>query len=157
MFGNKKFKPFLDHIKELGGENVRGKCTPLFIESSIQEIKKLYTFSSLKKTLPFVFFQMKEFVFLGIVIARQSSDLEAILASKLIRKMGKKHRDFDSSNFKIIQYRFPEDLNSLKLIVIRDWVDIEDFESITTNLQDIQSNMRRKMHQIMDKMLGEHI
>ena len=110
---------------------VKGKFPPLQIDKKIEVIEQIITFQSKKRHYPYVLFQGKSINFLGIVLSRQSSDLLNMIARKLIISM-----HFHGIN--LIQYYFPKELNSIKLIVLLKWESIDEFKKILSNLDEIQ-------------------
>jgi hypothetical protein len=110
---------------------VKGKFPPLQIDKKIEVIEQIITFQSKKRHYPYVLFQGKSINFLGIVLSRQSSDLLNMIARKLIISM-----HFHGIN--LIQYYFPKELNSIKLIVLFKWENIDDFKKILSDLDEIQ-------------------
>jgi len=112
-------------------KNVKGKLIPLQINKKIEVIEQVITFQSKKRHYPYIFFQGKSLDFLGIALARHSSDLLNMIARNLIIPM-----KFHGIN--LIQYYFPKELNSIKLIALFKWENIDDFKKILSNLDEIQ-------------------
>ena len=112
-------------------KNVQGKLIPLQIDKNIEVIEQIITFQSKKRYYPYIFFRGNSLDFLGIVLARHSSDLLNMIARKLIIPM-----NFHGIN--LIQYYFPKEVNSIKLISLFKWKNIDDFKKILGNLDEIQ-------------------
>ena len=112
---------------------VPGKLSPLQIDKKIEVIEQIITFQSKKKYYPHIFFRGKSLNFLGIVLARHSSDLLNMIARKLLISM-----NFRGLN--LIQYHFPKEMNSIKLIALFNWENIDNFNKILGNLEQIQKN-----------------
>ena len=110
---------------------VKGKFSPLQIDKKIEVIEQIITFQSKKRFFPYVLFHGKSLEFLGIVLSRQSSDLVNMIARKIIIPM-----KFQEIN--LIQYYFPKEINSIKLIALFKWKNIDDFKKILSNLDEIQ-------------------
>jgi len=110
---------------------VKGKLSPLQIDKKIEVIEQIITFQSKKRYYPYVFFLGKSLDFLGIVLARHSSDLLNMIARKLIISM-KLH------GINLIQYHFPKEANSMKLITLFNWENVDDFKKILGTLDEIQ-------------------
>ena len=123
-------------------KNVRGKLIPLQIDKKIEVIEQIITFQSKKKYYPYIYYQGKSLNLLGIVFARQSSDLLTMIARKLLTSM-----DFQGIN--LTQYYFPKETNSIKLITLFKWENIDDFKKILTNLDEIQ----RKFDETIKKLV----
>ncbi len=112
---------------------VPGKLFPLQIDKKIEVIEQIITFQSKKKYYPYIFFRGKSLNFLGIVLARHSSDLLNMIARRLLISM-------KFSGLDLIQYHFPKELNSIKLIALFKWEGIDNFNKIVCNLEQIQIN-----------------
>ncbi len=112
---------------------VPGKLSPLQIDKKIEVIEQIITFQSKKKYYPYIFFQGKSLNFLGIVLARHSSDLLNMIARKLLISM--KFRGLN-----LIQYHFPKELNNIKLIALFKWENIDNFYKTIGDLDEIQIN-----------------
>ena len=128
----KSTKLLLELVKtQESSKNVQGKLISLQIDKNIEVIEHVITFQSKKRYYPYIFFRGKSLVFLGIVLARHSSDLLNMIARKLIIPM-----NFHGIN--LIQYYFPKELNSIKLIALFKWENIDAFKKILNNLDEIQ-------------------
>ena len=110
---------------------VKGKFPPLQIDKKIEVIEQIITFQSKKRYYPYVFFQGKSLDFLGIVLARNSSDLLTMIVRKLLISM-------NFNGIKLIQYYFPKEANSVKLIVLFKWENIDNFKNTIADLDEIQ-------------------
>lgn len=117
--------------KQESSKNVPGKLIPLQIDKKVEVIEQIITFQTKKRYYPYVFFQGKSLDFLGIVLARNSSDLLSMIVRKLLISM-------NFNGMKLIQYYFPKEANSVKLIVLFKWEIIDNFKKIISDLDEIQ-------------------
>ncbi len=117
--------------KQESYKNVPGKLIPLQIDKKVEVIEQIITFQSKKRYYPYIFFQGKSLNFLGIVLARNSSDLLTMIVRKLLISM-------NFNGIKLIQYYFPKEANSIKLIVLIKWEINDNFKKIISDLDEIQ-------------------
>ncbi len=117
--------------KQESYKNVPGKLIPLQIDKKVEVIEQIITFQSKKRYYPYIFFQGKSLNFLGIVLARNSSDLLTMIVRKLLISM-------NFNGIKLIQYYFPKEANSIKLIVLFKWEINDNFKKIISDLDEIQ-------------------
>ena len=140
----KSTKLLLELVKtQESSKNVQGKLIPLQIDKKIEVIEQIITFQSKKKYYPYIFFQGKSLNFLGIVLARQSSDLLTMIARKLLISM-------NFNGIKLIQYYFPKETNSMKLISVFPWENIDNNKKILADLDQIQ----RKFDETLSKFVN---
>jgi len=124
--------------KQESSKNVPGKLIPIQIDKKIEVIEKIITFQSKKRYYPYIFFQGKSLDFLGIVLARNSSDLLTMIVRKLLISM-------NFNGIKLIQYYFPKEANSVKLIVLFKWENIDNFKKRLTELEQIQTKFDKTL------------
>jgi len=117
--------------KQKSSKTVPGKLIPLQIDKKVEVIEQIITFQTKKRYYPYVFFQGKSLDFLGIVLARNSSDLLSMIVRKLLISM-------NFNGIKLIRYYFPKEANSVKLIVLFKWENIDNFKNIIADLDEIQ-------------------
>ena len=128
----KSTKLLLELVKNQdSSKNVQGKLSPLQIDKKIEVIEQIITFQSKKKYYPYILFHGKNLDFLCITLARHSSDLLNMMARKVLISM-----NFHGLN--LIQYYFPKEMNSIKLIALFKWENIDNFEKILVDLDQIQ-------------------
>ena len=146
----KKTKSYLEIIKELDGKKQKGKFRPLSTKTQVIQIKKVYTFQSLKPNYPFILFLGKEFQLLGITLSRQSSDLLSRLAKDIITL--KKH-ELSIKSLNLIQYKLPGNLSNFNLILTIKWEKMNDFEKLTSILQSLQTHFLQKLENLSQKLI----
>jgi hypothetical protein len=126
---------------------IKGKFSPIQFQKEIMEIHKIYTFPSEKGTLPFIIFDLNKQVYIGITLARCSSDLLVALAKKTIgfvkSKQEQKNSIFEIS---LMQYMFPKDFSSNRLIAfsilaVDNIIQKEEFQKKIQFLQELQKNL----------------
>ena len=122
-------------------KSVKGKLIPLQINKKIEVIEQIITFQSKKRYYPYIFFQGKSLDFLGIVLARHSSDLLTMIARKLLISMS-------FNELKLTQYYFPKESNNIKLITLFKWKNIDKIKKILSDLDQIQ----RKFDETLKKL-----
>lgn len=132
-------KLLLELIKtQESSKDVPGKLSPLQIDKNIEVIEQIITFQSKKKYYPYILFHGKTLDFLCITLARHSSDLLNMIARKILISM-----NFHGLN--LIQYHFPKEMNSVKLIALFKWENIDNFEKIIADLDEIQINFDKTL------------
>ena len=117
--------------KQESSKIVQGKLSPLQIDKKIEVIEQIITFQGKKKFYPYILFHGKTLDFLCITLARHSSDLLNMIARKLLISM-------NCQGMYLIQYHFPKEMNSIKLIALFKWENIDNFEKIIADLDEIQ-------------------
>ena len=146
----KKKKSFLSEINKINPTYYKGKFSALYTSTGIESVDKCASFDSLLKHHPLFYFQTKNHKFLGISLARQSSDLQVIIAKHVLKELMEKNEEISAIIGKtaMMQYRIPKDQTSLKLISLLEWTDVSEFIPLTQILQVIQSEFRQKLKQI---------
>jgi hypothetical protein len=124
---------------------LKGKYTPIQVRAKLIQPEKIITFDSRRALLPFVCFHGTAENLFGTVIARQSSDILVKIAKKLI--ILEKSENF---NLNLMQYRFPKETASLKLIIFCSWDDHNNFEQIKEKLQAFQKEFLHKVQKLVD-------
>ena len=132
--------------KQESSKIVQGKLSPLQIDKKIEVIEQIITFQSKKKYYPYILFHGKTLDFLCITLARHSSDLLSMIARKLISSM-------NLHGLNLIQYHFPKEMNSIKLIVLFRWENVEDFKKILSNLDEIQIKFNETLNNFINLAL----
>ena len=132
--------------KQESSKIVQGKLSPLQIDKKIEVIEQIITFQSKKKYYPYILFHGKTLDFLCITLARHSSDLLKMIARKLLISM-----NFHGLN--LIQYHFPKEVNSIKLIALFRWENIDDFKKILADLDEIQIKFNETLNNFINLAL----
>ena len=125
---------------------VKGKLPAIQDRGQIEDIKDIYILEDAKSTFPTLYIHGKSKEFLGIVIARQSSDFLAMLAQKLV-KNGKVSSEHPMA---ILQYPFPTYLVGMSLLAITPWGVPEDLDCIIMDLNVFQKAFRQKLFSISE-------
>src|SRR5208283_3321275 len=143
---------FYDFCRSLTNfKTVSGKFSSIQFESELKYIKRIGHWDSGKKNLPFVIFQTANESFLGIVLARQSSDFLAGLAKRVLSKLDcEGNESNEKSKSVLLQYMFPKEFASTKLIVLVKWINRFDFQAFTQKLLSIQQLFLQKMQELLD-------
>lgn len=144
------FKEWLQQQENL--TLVKGKYISLTTMGYIEEIKKICTFKSPKNNFPFLFFQSKVNFYLGITLARQSSDLLVLIAKKLLNKVPFTDPPSES-NYYLIQYMLPQDFASLKLILLRKFnspISPSSLDSVKNQMIEFQAHFVQSLKKIVD-------
>ena len=132
--------------KQESSKIVQGKLSPLQIDKKIEVIEQIITFQSKKKYYPYILFHGKTLDFLCITLARHSSDLLNMIARKLLISM-------NYHGLNLIQYHFPKEPNSIKLIALFRWENVEDFKKILSNLDEIQIKFNETLNNFINLAL----
>lgn len=130
---------------------IKGKCTPLATPTGVEKIKHVFSFESPQKLLPFYLFETKVHSYIGITLARQSSDFLVLLAKKTIAQYKSSH-NATTGKFFVMQYQLPKDYASVKLIVLSVEDAHTEILSITHALADIQSLFHTKLTRLVDSL-----
>ena len=102
---------------------------------------------------PYVCFETKKFTFLGLVIARQSSDLLTHIAKKTILEL-KKSGNMEECAFlvqnsvKLLHYKLPMENHQVQLIAFFNWFKEEDSLGILRSLETIWAKYTKKIHSL---------
>lgn len=129
------------------GHKVKGKYTPLTTSTGIEEIKKISILESRKPNYPYLFFESTSNIYVGLTIARQSSDLILLIAKKYINQLRKENKEV---NIYLIQYMLPNDYSSNKLIVLSRLEPDTNIEKLKEFLSKIQEEFLLKLNQIAE-------
>ena len=131
-------------------QKLHGKFYAIQYGSEIVKIRKIHIFPSKKMNYPYLCFETKKFTFLGLVIARQSSDLLTHIAKKTILELKKSLNAevcafFELNSVKLIHYKLPLENHQVQLIVFFNWSKEEDTTDILRNLKTIQVKYTEKI------------
>jgi hypothetical protein len=124
-------------------KKIKGKCLPIQTHTGVEPIQQIFTFDSSRKNFPYIFIVTKTHYYLGITLARQSSDFLVNLAKKIISEK-------KITKINLMQYMLPKDISSLKLIIFRELIQEVDFNSTQKELTDIQTQFTEKQQKIID-------
>ena len=155
------FKIFLGTKAKL--KKFRGKKAPISYHSDIYEILDIYQFPSDLPHYPLFYFQAKRIQYIGITLARQSSDFVKLVAKKILRdpmlnKFSLKtpfthdNGSLDLSKTSLLEYHFPRDNMSLKLILLVQWLDLDQYEAIEGLLKFLQKEFIVQLKNLVKKM-----
>jgi hypothetical protein len=131
------------------GEKVKGKYTPLVTKAGIEQIKKISLLESTKRYYPYLFFETEKNIYVGITLARQSSDLLVLIAKKYITQLRKENHDFSMN---LIQYTLPNDYSSNKLILISKLEPNSDIITLKELLTKIQEGFSQRLNQLAESV-----
>lgn len=140
------FKEFI--LSQANILEIKGKYAPIQDQDGIQEVECIWVLAAVKQNLPVLFIKIQKKYFIGVTLARQSSDLLGMIGKKVI----KNHWKSKIPKY-LIQYRLPKDLNSLKLILYCEWAEFEEYEKIISQLVDIQEYFQKSIEKIADLIL----
>lgn len=128
-------------------KKIKGKCLPIQTHSGVEAIQQIFTFDSKRKNFPFIFIVTKTHYFLGITLARQSSDFLVNLAKAIISKQ-------KITKINLMQYMFPKEFTSLKLIVFRDITQEEEFHNTLEELSLLQTYFIENQQHIIESIIN---
>jgi len=128
-------------------KKIKGKCLPIQTHSGVEAIQQIFTFDSKRKNFPFIFIVTKTHYFLGITLARQSSDFLVNLAKAIISKQ-------KITKINLMQYMFPKEFTSLKLIVFRDISQEEEFHNTQEELSLLQTYFIENQQHIIESIIN---
>ena len=125
---------------------VKGKLPPIQEQGKIEHIKDIYMIKDPKCTYQTLYIHGKEREFLGIVVARQSSDFLALVAQKMVKKWS------SSTKFPIVvlQYPFPAYSVGVSLLVITPWEEVEDLDRTFGDLRAFQKEFRQNLYNMLE-------
>jgi len=125
---------------------VKGKLPPIQEQGKIEHIKDIYMIKDPKSLFQTLYIHGKEKDFLGIVMARQSSDFVALVAQKMVKK-----RD-NSTELPIVvlQYPFPTYSAGVSLLAITPWEETQNLDRIFADLRAFQKAFRQKLYSILE-------
>jgi len=128
---------------QLNCKKIKGKCLPIQTHGGVEVIQQIFTFDSKRKNFPYIFIVTKTHYFLGITLARQSSDFLVNLAKNIISEQ-------KITKINLMQYMFPKEYTSLKLILFRELTQEAEFGGIQNELSQIQTEFIDKQQKIID-------
>jgi hypothetical protein len=138
----------LTTLKQFGSLlKIKGKYTPLSTPQSIEQVDAIWIIESKKKFLPYIFIETNQTKYLGIALARNSSDLLNAIAKKLILNQKAKTKLTESSF--LIQYMFPNDFSSVKLFALTEWKDINQATFLFSWYEEIQTLFLQKISHLV--------
>ena len=140
------FKEFIHSQNNVS--EIKGKLAPLLEQHGIQEVESIWILSAVKQNLPVIFIKKQNKYYMGITLARQSSDLLVAIGKKIIKNNWKN----DVPKY-MVQYRFPKDLNSLKLVLYCEWAEIDQYKEILESLIRIQEKFLDCLEKIAESIL----
>jgi len=126
-------------------KKIKGKYLPIQTHTGIESIEQIFTFDSQRKNYPFIFMVTKTHYYLGITLARQSSDFLVNLAKKMIS-------DYKITKINLMQYMLPKDISSLKLILFREIGQAIELNDIIKDFSEIQTRFIAKQQKIIDSI-----
>jgi hypothetical protein len=142
-------KEKIQQVKMEFGEKVKGKYTPLMTSQGIEEIRIISLLESTKPHLPYLFIETEKNYYIGLTLARNTSDLLVLIAKNELRKIKSKEV---STPFYLIQYMLPADFSSNKLIVLAPLSESVDVHQLKTHLQTLQHVFLMKLNQLADSI-----
>ncbi|MCK5344511.1 MAG: hypothetical protein KAR20_13950 [Candidatus Heimdallarchaeota archaeon] len=125
---------------------VRGKLPPIQEREGIEPIKDIYIIEYTKNKFPTLFMQGNSKSFLGIILARQSSDFLALIAQKRVKE-GEIQTRYPIS---VVQYPFPTYSIGTSLLALTPWLDVEELEPIFSYLRTFQKSFRSKLRTLLE-------
>ena len=125
-------------------QKVRGQFSPIIINSIVVDLTNVYKFGE-NLFFPLFYLKTRDKHFLGITIAKQSSDIVNILAKQFLKQYSGTFTP--KKQLKILEYHFPNDNHHLKLLVLVEWTEIEDHNTLIQILTETQKNFRLFLHQ----------
>ena len=131
----------------------KGNFAPIQIHDLFEKFYIIETFPGSHRNLPFIFLDGQHDGYLGIVLARQSSDFLVALAKKMIRYLKNQIKERPGlekvmEKVSIMQYRLPGEEASLKLILFIPWKDPQQFVPLVEELDFVQGAFIKKLADI---------
>ncbi len=126
-------------------KKVKGKFIPLLTTTGILPILRIYTLNSSNPLLPHVVFETKSIWYFGCVLARHSSDLLVHIARNLWKTQ---EVSIVCKGFQIIQYQFPREEFSIKLIILTQWEDPVQLDPLKTWFSSFQQRFLHRLTEI---------
>jgi hypothetical protein len=146
------FRAITDYIDRTFPESrlIKGKFDAIQTQDRVEEIKALITFRepSIKQSLPGVILQTSQQVFIGITFARNSSDLLLLLGKKVLHAKTEK----TGPKFSLMQYMFPKDYSSTKLLILTSLQSLDEFNTQWNTLKSLQSEFLKKLARLVDSV-----
>ncbi len=145
-------------IKNFDLLQVKGKFTNLLVKTKSTKLKKVYLLRNPQLSYQMCFLYTEKQIFCGCILARQSSDFMVELVKQVIKDTlhspDKKNNSAQWTNieklkFKLIQLRFPNDFQSLKLIILAPLDDIILIADLFEVYGTIRKNMNTKINEII--------
>ncbi len=125
---------------------IKGKLPGIQDHGQIEHLKDIYMIKDPKSSFQTLYIHGKEKEFLGIVLARQSSDFLALVAQKMVKKL-----DHPPEHpIVVLQYPFPTYSVGVSLLAISPWEEAEDLDSIFADLRTFQKAFRHKLYSILE-------
>ncbi|WP_457557731.1 hypothetical protein [Candidatus Harpocratesius sp.] len=136
---------------------ISGKFAPILRKNEEIKITRIYLLnpkiSSMKNIC---FFFTKSNLWLGVILSHQTSELLMKIAKKITRNQI--HQKYSNQyelkeklfSYFLVQYRFPNDLQSIKLILL---ISIRDISEILENLEflsEIRILFKKSLEKIAD-------
>ena len=149
---NMKKSAFQAFSSRTGFQRVKGKFSPFSTSAGIESIKEVAIFASNRKNYPFYLFETSNSIFLGIMLARQSSDLLVLIADRVMKEM-----KLPFSGVKLVQYAFPKENTGAKLLALVSVSEPRKTEPILEGLQKLQAQYIDKLNHLADKVITSKI
>ncbi|MHA1673581.1 MAG: hypothetical protein ACTSYI_08125 [Promethearchaeota archaeon] len=128
------------------------------VNNKSTKLKKVYLLRNPQLSPQMCFLYTEKQVFCGCILARQSSDFMVELAKQVIKDtLHSPDKKIDNTawtnleklKFKLIQLRFPNDFQSLKLIILAPLDDITLIADLFAGYGTIGRNINRKINKII--------
>ncbi|MHA1612540.1 MAG: hypothetical protein ACTSYU_10850 [Promethearchaeota archaeon] len=137
---------------------VKGKFIDLLVKNQPTKLKKVYLLRNPQLSRQMCFLITEKQIFCGCILARQSSDFMVKLAKQLITDTlqsldedidGIHWANIEKIKFNLIQLRFPNDFQSLKLIVLTPLDGITMIADFFAIFELFGKNMNTKIKKII--------
>lgn len=138
-------------------DRIKGKFTSFYGKQGVQEIKEFFILQTPVQFQNICFICTKKKVFIGYIYARQSSDfLVSLIKSILLDKITDNQSNsidfpWKKENFHILQYRFPKDTQSLKLIVVSELREVTEISLLFSLFDELNTDFHKCISNLINK------